>query len=230
MKAFLRTAKIILSIVFGVLTAISIVMLIICIASKNSTAVLGSVIFVVIMLAFFLLFTIMAVAAGKTNAANITQGIVLQTIPQVKPDCKFSGQLISAEGVSIPIKTHYDVTLFGDVITISNQNISVTINKSQIVCVGDYGERERITVNKNTIGRGIAGGVLFGTAGAVVGGLSGAGGKQVEKQHFYTFINFKSSTNEDCRLDFETFPDFNITGTTKFAKAVNPVQPVTTKL
>ncbi|MEG1366945.1 MAG: hypothetical protein RSC96_06975, partial [Oscillospiraceae bacterium] len=109
MKAFLRAAKIILSIVFGVLTAISIVMLIICIASKNSTAVLGSVIFVVIMLAFFLLFTIMAVAAGKTNAANITQGIVLQTIPQVKPDCKFSGQLISAEGVSIPIGAYLTV-------------------------------------------------------------------------------------------------------------------------
>lgn len=229
MKAFLRTAKIILSIVFGVLTAISIVMLIICIASKNSTAVLGSVIFVVIMLAFFLLFTIMAVAAGKTNAANITQGIVLQTIPQVKPDCKFSGQLISAEGVSIPIGAYLTVAVNGDTIAIENSGLRFELNKSQIIYVNVSFEQNTIMKNKNVVGRGIVGAVVAGPTGAMIGSASAIGSKKSSTFKHFAHLTFRSNEQKDCFLTFAV-DEYEFRKADKFAKAVNPVQQVTTKL
>lgn len=54
-------------------------------------------------------------------------------------------------------------------------------------------EKEFFEESKSVIGRGVAGGLLFGPAGLVLGGLSGVGKKQKAKTNYFYIIAYTAS-------------------------------------
>ncbi|WP_342505614.1 hypothetical protein [Sporosarcina sp. FSL K6-2383] len=63
-------------------------------------------------------------------------------------------------------------------------------------------EKELIEKNKSAIGRGVLGGVLFGPAGLILGGLSGIGKKSGSKQNYLYIISYVSSNEEIANITF----------------------------
>lgn len=99
----------------------------------------------------------------------------------------------------------YDVALYDDHLTIKLAfgKQEATLNYSQITDVF-YGMETEITEkSKSVIGRAVAGGLLFGGIGAVVGGISGTGAKQKKERKFYFIISYSSSNGEDKFIHFE---------------------------
>lgn len=67
-----------------------------------------------------------------------------------------------------------------------------------------YGFEEEIKEkNKSVIGRAVAGGLLFGGVGAIVGAASGTGKKQQKEIKRVFVISYTSSSGEDHFLQFE---------------------------
>lgn len=67
-----------------------------------------------------------------------------------------------------------------------------------------YGvETEIVNKNKSVIGRAVAGGILFGGVGALVGAASGTQQKQVKKRKVVFVISYVSAAGEDAFLQFE---------------------------
>lgn len=99
----------------------------------------------------------------------------------------------------------YDVALFDDHLTIKLcfGKQEATLNYSQITDVEYTCELEKIAVNKSPIGRAIAGGLLFGGVGAMVGAVSGTGTKEKKERHFYFIISYTSNAGEDKYIVFE---------------------------
>ena len=99
----------------------------------------------------------------------------------------------------------YDVAVYDDHLTIKAAfgKQEATLNYSQITDVF-YGMETEITqVSKSSIGRAVAGGLLFGGVGAVVGAVSGTGTKDKKERHFYFIISYTSSTGEEQFIQFE---------------------------
>lgn len=99
----------------------------------------------------------------------------------------------------------YDVALYDDHLTIKVPmgKQETTLKYSQITDVY-YGLQTEITqVNKSSIGRAVAGGLLFGGVGAVVGAVSGTGTKNKKERHFYFIISYTSSAGEEKFIQFE---------------------------
>ena len=98
-----------------------------------------------------------------------------------------------------------DVALYDDHLTIKSPVLKqeITLNYNQITDVFYGLETEIIEKNKSVIGRAVAGGILFGSLGAVVGGISGTGTKTKKERHFYFIISYTSSTGEDKFIQFE---------------------------
>ena len=78
-----------------------------------------------------------------------------------------------------------------------------TLKYSQITDVFYGMETEIVNVSKSSISRAVAGGLLFGGVGAVVGAVSGTGTKQKKERHFYFIISYTSSTGEEKFIQFE---------------------------
>lgn len=78
-----------------------------------------------------------------------------------------------------------------------------TLNYSQIHDVIYESDIEKISKSKSPIGRAIAGGLLFGGAGAVVGAISGLKPKEKTQRKFYLIINYTSKNGEDKFLQYE---------------------------
>lgn len=57
--------------------------------------------------------------------------------------------------------------------------------------------------NKSIVGRSIAGGLLFGPAGAIVGGMTGIGGKTVSSNQMFFVISYAEKDGEIANLTFE---------------------------
>lgn len=95
-----------------------------------------------------------------------------------------------------------DVSLYEDHLTLANFSVkqTITLNYSQITDVF-HGYKMQET-DKSTIGRAIAGGLLFGGAGAVVGAMT-ANGKKKMAQKLMFIISYTSSQGEECFLVFE---------------------------
>lgn len=67
-----------------------------------------------------------------------------------------------------------------------------------------YGiETEIVLKNKSTIGRAVAGGLIFGSIGAVVGAASGVSPKQKKENHFVFIISYTAADGSDAFLQFE---------------------------
>lgn len=98
----------------------------------------------------------------------------------------------------------YDVALYEDHLEVTSlQKQKLLLNYSQITDVFYGIETELTKKQKSPIGRAVIGGLLFGKTGAVVGAVSGSGEKSVKTYHTYFIISYRSSTGEDCYLQFE---------------------------
>lgn len=99
----------------------------------------------------------------------------------------------------------YDVALYDDYLTIKVAfgKQEATLKYSQITDVFYGLETEIVEKNKSVIGRAVAGGLIFGGIGAVVGGISGTGTKAKKERHFYFIISYVSSDGEDKFIQFE---------------------------
>lgn len=80
---------------------------------------------------------------------------------------------------------------------------TMTIPYSKITDVFYGMESELQTKQKSPIGRAVAGGLLFGGVGAVVGAVSGIGTKQKTVNKFYFAISYTDEAGEDVILRFE---------------------------
>lgn len=97
-----------------------------------------------------------------------------------------------------------DVALYDDHLEVKDMmKHSASLKYSQITDVF-YGLKTEITqVSKSSIGRALAGGILFGGVGAVVGAVSGAGTKEKKERHFYFIISYTGGDGEEKFIQFE---------------------------
>ena len=96
-----------------------------------------------------------------------------------------------------------NVELYDDHLDVKEVKNSVSLNYSQITDVFYGLQTEVTTQSKSVIGRAVAGGLLFGGVGAVVGAVSGVGTKDKKERHFYFIVSYTSSSGEDKFLQFE---------------------------
>ncbi|NQX65712.1 hypothetical protein HQN90_06195 [Paenibacillus alba] len=78
-------------------------------------------------------------------------------------------------------------------------------------------EKEIVSQSKSVIGRGIVGGVLFGPAGLLLGGMSGIGDKKKTKVSDVYIVSYLSSAEEVRNITF-TMPPLMVSVTKKFDK------------
>lgn len=98
-----------------------------------------------------------------------------------------------------------EVALYDDHISLSNLAVKqpITLQYSQITDVF-YGYREEIVEkNRSVIGRAVAGGLLFGGLGAVVGAVSGTGTKGTKQIDRYFVISYTAKDGSDQFLEFK---------------------------
>lgn len=79
----------------------------------------------------------------------------------------------------------------------------INLSLDKITRAGLISEKEIVEKSKSVGGRAIAGGLLLGPLGAIVGGMSGIGNKKETKTEYYFVINY-TSDNEEKVLSFET--------------------------
>lgn len=98
-----------------------------------------------------------------------------------------------------------DVALYEDHLIIMSPVLKqeIKLNYNQITDVFYGLKTEIIEKEKSVIGRAVAGGLLFGGVGAVVGGISGTGTKEKKERHFYFIISYISNAGEDKFIQFE---------------------------
>lgn len=108
-----------------------------------------------------------------------------------------------------PIKADMDVVdvaLFDDHLELKanlKKHEPITLQYSQITDVFYGQETEVVKKDRSVIGRAVAGGLLFGGVGAVVGGMSGVGKKEKEVTRLLLIISYTSKDGEDAFLQFE---------------------------
>lgn len=102
-------------------------------------------------------------------------------------------------------QTLCDIALYEDhlILTETLSQNTARLDYAQITDVSRELETEIIEKNKSVIGRALAGGLLLGGVGAVVGGVSGVGKKQTKKTKMYFIISYVSSDGSDQFLCFE---------------------------
>lgn len=117
-----------------------------------------------------------------------------------------SDYFLSAENQSVFKKGETcDVAVYDDHIEIEGA-LSKKKAVLQLARVTDayYGvETEIVSKNKSVIGRAVAGGILFGGVGALVGAASGTQQKQVKKRKNVFVISYVSADGDDAFLQFE---------------------------
>ena len=98
----------------------------------------------------------------------------------------------------------YEVSLYDEYLELSSVGGSnVKLKYEQITDVYYGLETDIIEKNKSVIGRAVAGGLLFGGLGAVVGGISGTGKKEQKVKRLMLIISYKSSTGSDAFISLE---------------------------
>lgn len=115
----------------------------------------------------------------------------------------------------------YVLTLLEDRLEINipfgNEKTAKTLRYDQIKDVVYDFDVKNISVGKSPIGRAVAGGLLFGGAGAVVGAISGTTKKTKKEITFHFIIAYTSKNGEDKFLQYE---DSTVFGNKKFANAL----------
>lgn len=98
-----------------------------------------------------------------------------------------------------------NVVLYDDYLELSAPmaKTPITLDYAQITDIFYGAETEIIKKSKSPIGRAVAGGLLFGGVGAVVGAVSGSGTKDKKVTKIYFIISYTSAGGEDRFLKFE---------------------------
>jgi len=76
------------------------------------------------------------------------------------------------------------------------------LNFNKITKIAMMTEKEIIEKSKSVGGRALAGGLLLGPLGAIIGGMSGIGNKNKSATEYYIIINYKSN-DEEKALSFK---------------------------
>ena len=99
-----------------------------------------------------------------------------------------------------------DVALYDDHLEIKanlKKHEPITLQYSQITDVFYGQETEVVEKDRSVIGRAVAGGLLFGGVGAVVGGISGVGKKEKKVTKLLFIISYTAKDGQDAFLQFE---------------------------
>jgi hypothetical protein len=98
-----------------------------------------------------------------------------------------------------------DVSLYDDHLELKNFAVKqpITLKYSQITDVFHGYTTEIQEKEKSVIGRAVAGGVLFGGVGAVVGAMTANGKKEKKVTKLMFIISYTSSQGEERFLTFE---------------------------
>lgn len=92
---------------------------------------------------------------------------------------------------------HFNMRAF-----MSSNKTVYSVDYAQVTDVICGTEEEIIEKGKSFIGRAVAGGILFGGVGAVVGAVSGIGDKKVKKSKTIIVIAYTSSDGKEKFLQF----------------------------
>lgn len=91
----------------------------------------------------------------------------------------------------------------------------ITLRYNQITGTDIYSEEEILEKSKSVVGRAVAGSLLFGPLGAIIGGMSGTGTTSQKRTDFYYTITFTKSNNTPGMITLGTscsgctYSDFN---------------------
>lgn len=99
-----------------------------------------------------------------------------------------------------------DVALFADHLELQNavgNKDTATLAYSQITDVFYGSEIQLQQQEKSPIARAFAGGLLFGSTGAVIGALSGLGKKEKKVRKFFFIIRYVTVDGQEAFLPFE---------------------------
>lgn len=123
------------------------------------------------------------------------------------------------EGLPLAEKTHCSLNLDGERLIVSGGGSEFTLNLSQIGAAEIKTDVEIAHIVSSSAAKGIAGGLLFGPIGLVVG--SRAKSKEKRTATPYLIINFTNSENELSAMMFEGSLD--PIGLKKFVTKIKPL-------
>lgn len=125
------------------------------------------------------------------------------------------------------ILSQIELKVFGKNKVIQSYKIPI----ENIVECGFVGEQELVEKEKNVIGRGLAGGLLFGPAGMVLGGMSGVGNKKKKRTIGLFVITYLSENSPEELRSFvlETGWNNRDLANIKFAKEAGKIAAAATK-
>ncbi|MGG7176186.1 hypothetical protein ACQPU1_01235 [Clostridium paraputrificum] len=114
------------------------------------------------------------------------------------------------DGLPVSSKADINITCDGTQIIIQEVKLKFTknevlntfrINLENILDLIVADKKEILNKNKSVIGRGVAGGLIFGPVGAMLGGMSGIGGKQeIKKIGTFLVISYRNSAGEIANI------------------------------
>lgn len=115
-----------------------------------------------------------------------------------------SDYFVSMEKImNINEKEAVDIALYEDHLEIKGNKQTLNLRYDQINDVFHGYDDVIVNKSKSPIGRAVAGGLLFGGAGAIVGAISGASCGSKSKRKLMLIICYTSSTGEEKFLKFE---------------------------
>lgn len=114
--------------------------------------------------------------------------------------------LIHLEGLPLAAQTSCIISLTNDALIIETMNSKqrFELNISQVITIQQNANRQVTEKKKSVVKRGIAGNMLFGSTGAVVGGLSGLGTKEISQLVYDLTIVYTTNKNETNTLIFRS--------------------------
>jgi hypothetical protein len=105
---------------------------------------------------------------------------------------------------------------------IESKKMTFELNYDQVTAAEGVTKTDLLTKDKSVIGRGIAGGLILGPVGAIVGGMSGVGQKKIKGD--FLIINYLSSGQSEPNVLI--FDVKNILMAEKLAKLIKPRTPI----
>lgn len=170
----------------------------------------------VLFLLLILLFTLIYVSiknASKNKKDRKNKGITAQST------------LKHVEGLPLSDKTMCKVSVTQDGMMIEGGGSDFTISSAQLRAVEVKTDVEIANIVHSSAVQGVAGGLLFGPIGLVVGAR--AKNKQVKKNEHFLIINYMSSNNEISSLLFSAGE--NPLAAMKIASKTKPMVSITPK-
>lgn len=134
---------------------------------------------------FLALLIVAAIATNKKKKAQATamgassfsSGVVLHGIPHV------------------PAQTGVDVFVANEKLTFKTNALTFDLPFDKVSAATALKTTDLLTKDKSVLARGIVGGVLLGPLGAIVGGMSGIGKKQLKGA--FLVINYQQNNSDE---------------------------------